>query len=199
MGATSSAGNQNKETSYEVCEAGVFPARCIQVVELGTHDNDYKGEISKRKELMIVFELSELMQDGRPFTVKWQGTNTLSDKGKLFKMLSEWRGRAFTPEELKQFALKNILDKCCMVNITKEVSKKGKEYNKLVSVMPLPKGMVCADRYNELVDFGVDDINGPEFNNLWPWVQKIVMDSYEGKAYSDSTGYSTLSHPGDAF
>jgi hypothetical protein len=186
MGASTS-GSTKQVTDYERVDAGVYPARCIQVVELGTHDNTYQGETKKRKELMIVWEISgELMQDGRPFVVSWRGTNTLNEKGQLYKMLISWRGAPFTDSQLQKFELKNILDACCMINISKETSKAGKIFNKVITVMPLPKGMKCDERQNPLVDFGITDINNDEFTKLWPWVQRIVLESDEGKRFNGS-------------
>ena len=188
MGCVTSAGNQGKQsttTNYERAESGAYPARCIQCIDLGTRDNEYQGEVKKRKELMITWELSELMQDGRPFVVSWRGTNTLNEKGKLFQILTSWRGKPFTTDELKKFELSNILDACCMINISKETSKAGKDFNKVISVMRLPKGMQAEPRVNELVDFGINDITNEElFGKLYPWVQNIVKDSDEYKALS---------------
>lgn len=186
MGASTS-GSTKQVTDYERIESGVYPARCIQVVELGTHDNTYQGETKKRKELMIVWEISgELMQDGRPFVVSWRGTNTLNEKGQLYNMLVSWRGAPFTEKQLQKFELKNILDACCMINVSKEISKAGKPFNKVITVMSLPKGMKCDERQNPLVDFGINDINSEEFDKLWPWVQRIVMESDEGKRFNSS-------------
>lgn len=185
MGATTSGSvkNESTGTNYERAEAGAYPARCIHVIELGCRDNEYQGEVKKRKELMITWELSELMQDGRPFVVSWRGTNTLNEKGKLFQILTSWRGKPFTTDELKRFELSNILDACCMINISKETSKAGKDFNKVISVMRIPKGMQAEPRVNELIDFGIGDITNEElFNKLYPWVQNIVKDSDEYKA-----------------
>jgi len=188
MGASSSSGNTKPTTDYTRLDTGVYAARCIQVVELGTHDNEYKGEVKKRKELILVFEVSgELMEDGRPFVVSWRGTNSLNEKGKLFSLLAAWRyGKPFSPDELMRFELKKLLDQSCMVNVTKETSKTGKEYNRVMSVVPMPKGMILEARQNELVDFGICDLGTPEFDKLYGWVQKIVMDSDEGKRFNAS-------------
>lgn len=196
MGATTSAGNTEATKSYERPSAGVYAARCIQVVELGTHDTEFKGEIKQRKELMIVWELAELMQDGRPFTVNWRGTNSLNEKSALYKMLIGWRGKPFTPEQLNKFELSNILDKTCMINVG--LTEKG--YSKVVSVMPLPKGMAVPERANDLVDFGINDMDDKDiFGKLWPYVQNIVKDSKEGKAYFEGIHDSDPEEEGEAF
>lgn len=185
MGARSSIGTNNTP-DYERPEAGVVPARCIQVVELGTHKNTHpqaKPDAVKQ-ELLIVWELSgEKMQDGRPFVVNKRYTNSLNEKAVLRKDLASWRGKPFTEAELTSFELKNILDKCCLLNLVETASKNdsSKTYINIASIMPLPKGMACDERVNDLVDFGIDDRNGEEYKKLYPWVQKIVDDSHEAK------------------
>lgn len=184
MGATSEGSNSGNFGPREVLESGVYPARCIQVVELGTHENIYQGVASKRKELFLVWETNEAMSDGRPFVISHRLTNSLNEKSKLYGLLTKWRAKAFTDEEKRKFHLNAILDKPCLLSVTVETSKKGSQYNKLSSIMPLPKDMQLNERVNELVDFGIADINTSEFDKLYPFVQDIINSSEEGKLFN---------------
>lgn len=187
MGATTSAGDTKDTPTYENPDAGNYVARCIQVVELGTQHvpaNKYNSEPKDQKQILIVWELAELMQDGRPFTVNNNYNNLISEKSSLCKMLESWRSKPFTPEERKRFDLGKILDVGCMVNIVKAKSETtGKEYVNVKSVTPLPKGIKPPERVNQLVNFGISDLGTPEFEKLWPWVQKKIMNSKEGIAF----------------
>jgi len=187
MGATFGEPVSTGVKNYERIEDGSYPARCIQVVELGTHDTEYQGEAKKRKEILIVWELSELMEDGRPFVAHWRGTQSRNEKSKLYDLLTKWRGKKFSAQEWNDFMPTNILDKCCLLSVSKNTSKAGKEFNRVEGAVPLPKGMTCIDRVNDIVDFGIKDIGGEEWGKLYPWVQKIVLESDEGKRYN-STG-----------
>lgn len=171
-----------EKKDYQQIDSGLYPARCVHVIDLGTRDNEYQGVVKKRREVLIVWELNELMEDGRPFTVYWRGTMSMFEQGKLYKLLTDWRGKAFTPEELARFEMKNLLDKGCMVNVIKE-EKKGKTFNKVMGAVPMPKGFTLEERQNPLVDFGISDLGTPEFDKLWPWVQKLVKESDEGKRF----------------
>jgi hypothetical protein len=69
-----------------------------------------------------------------------------------------------------------------MVNVSKQKGKKdpSKEYNNVLSIMPMPKSMTLEPRVNELVDFGIDDrFNEELMSKLWPWVRKLVEESFE--------------------
>lgn len=181
MGATSKAGAGGGD--FERVENGSYPARCIHVVELGTHDKTWEGTTKKVEELMITWELSELMEDGKPFVVNWRGTNSLSDRANLFKMLTAWRGKAFTQEELNEFHLGKLIDATCLISVVSAAGKNDKVYTNVSSIMPLPKQMKAIDRVNDTVDFGICDLGEPEWDNLWPWVQKIIEKSDEGKEF----------------
>jgi len=60
-----------------------------------------------------------------------------------------------------------------------------KFYNKVVSVMPLPKGMKAEDRVNDLVTFEMlTDINNEEkLKALWPFQRKLIEQSFEWKKF----------------
>ena len=187
MGAIASANSNYEHKDYETLEAGVYPARCIVCAELGTFDVMWQGEAKTRKELLLGFEVGELMQDGLPFVVSWRGTNSLNENSKLFKLLSTWRGKPFSQAELAHFEMKNVLDKCCLINVTTS-EKDGKTWAKVDNIMPLPKGMNCAERVNDLVDFGIHEIKEGDWEKLWPWVQKAVLKSREGINYQHLNG-----------
>jgi len=187
MGVTATAGNYTETKDYELLEGGVYPGRCIQIVDLGSHPNTHPQAKagSVKHEVLIVWELSgELMQDGRPFVVNKRYTLSLGDKAILRSDLKSWRGRDFTAEELQGFAMKNILDAPCMLNIAKVASKKDakKFFNNVLSIMPLAKGMTVADRVNDLVDFAIEDRGNKELmEKLYPWVRKVIEESLETK------------------
>lgn len=178
MGATASSAGQG---DYENPDVGNYSARCIQVVELGTHHSTYDGKETVKEELLLVFEIDELMQDGKPFVVSWWGTKSLAETANLFKLLQTWRGKPFTPAELERFDLGNVLDKCCSVEVV--LTKKGSVTVFKTGVGQMNKKLTMPPRVNDLVNFGIDDLGTAEYDKLYPWVQKIIEKSDEGKAF----------------
>ena len=47
MGATTSGSvkSESGTTAYERVDSGAYPARCISVIELGSRDNEFQGEV----------------------------------------------------------------------------------------------------------------------------------------------------------
>lgn len=179
MGASSSASGGG---DYERPEVGNYSARCIQVVELGTQRGSYDNKPTMKEELMLVFELDATMEDGKPFVANWWGTNSLAETANLYKLLVQWRGKAFTPAELERFDLGNLLDVVCSVDLV--LNKKGTKVSVgKTGVSSLNKKLTMPERINPLVNFGISDIGSPLWDSLYPWVQKIIEKSDEGISF----------------
>jgi hypothetical protein len=131
--------------SFEKCPPGLHLARCFRILDLGTQQTTFDGvsklvhQIKVEWEIHGVTEEGEplLMKDGRPFGVSKDYTFSWADQATLRKDLQAWRGKDFTPEEMRKFDLKNVLDAWCMVNCVEQMSAKGKPYIKVKSVSPV--------------------------------------------------------------
>jgi hypothetical protein len=189
-----------KTNNYENVKEATYIATCIQIVDLGTQKNFFFGKDKPdakkpapeyKKEIMLVFELDELMQDGRPFTINatyektFYKTDRSTAKNSLLYLLEKWRGKEFTAEELKRFDMSNVLGKACSMTIKlKAPDAKGKQWPVIEAVSVLRKQTDAPTPTNPLVDFGIEDMRNPEiFTLLWPWVQNKVKESIEGHAY----------------
>lgn len=173
MSLTLSAQSKSSET----VPAGTFAARCYQIIDLGHQTTSFEGEVKVVPQVRITWELSELMADGRPFSISREYTATFGPKGNLRKMLEAWRGRPFTAEELGGFSLENVLGKPCLLGVVHKPSKDGtKVYANVNSVMALPKGMECPEQVNPSVKFDIQDFDKNVFEKLPEWLrQKILM------------------------
>ena len=122
MGLTVSEG----AGSFELAPAGTHIARCYSIIDLGSQVSEYQGEKKTARKVLLRWELlgDDRMADGRPFIVAKRYTASLHEKAQLRKDLAGWRGRDFTPEELKGFELQKVLGHHCMINVI-HVEKAG--------------------------------------------------------------------------
>lgn len=135
--------------SFKPVPAGVHVARCYRVIDLGTQKVSFQGEDKLQRKVMIGWEIHGedddgnplLDDDGNPLTIAKRYTLSLSDKAKLRADLQAWRGREFTREELMGFDVFTVLDKWCMLNVTRTEGEGGKSYSNVSSITPLPKQM----------------------------------------------------------
>ncbi len=133
--------------AFTPCPAGSYLARCIQLIDLGTQTTDYQGETKLAKKVLIAFEILDdetRRDDGQPFVIRKRYTASLHEKAALRKDLASWRGRDFTPDELRGFDLATVLGKNCFISVV-DSTKDGKTYSNLASVMKPPKGMTAPE------------------------------------------------------
>ena len=179
MSLTVNAGNGGGG-DFEQCPAGSFAARCYQIIDLGHQTFEWKGEAKVAPKVRITWELNEMMQDGRPFSISKEYTASIGDKANLRKDLEAWRGRPFSSEELRNFSLENVLGAPCLLGVVHKPSKDGsKVYANVGSVMALPKGMAAPELVNPAVKFDIGEFDQNIFNSLSSYVQKKILMSKE--------------------
>lgn len=162
---------------FELAPAGNHIAVCYSIVDLGIQVGDYQGRETKRHKVRLAWELSsELMADGRPFSIAKKYTASLSKTGNLLPDLESWRGRPFTPDELKGFDLKNVLGAPCMLNIIHGInSDNGRKYAKINSIAQLPRGMQRPMLINKTFFFSLTDADAIEkYNTMEDWLKKLI-------------------------
>ena len=179
MSLTVNAGNSGGG-DFEQCPAGSFAARCYQIIDLGHQTFEWKGEAKVAPKVRITWELNEMMQDGRPFSISKEYTASIGEKANLRKDLEAWRGRPFSSEELRNFSLENVLGAPCLLGVVHKPSKDGsKVYANVGSVMALPKGMAAPELVNLAVKFDIGTFDQKVFDSLSSYVQKKILMSKE--------------------
>jgi hypothetical protein len=145
--------------------AGVTPGRCYCIADLGTPTEAF-GTFEPRRKVCLIFELPEhriqLERDGKqvdlPKAISARYTLSLGDKANLRHVLEAWRGRPFTPEELKGFDLEKVLGAPGLLNIVHKPRKDGSgSVAVIASISPLPKGLKCPPQENPKVWFDLDE------------------------------------------
>jgi hypothetical protein len=167
-------------SGFKQVEAGTYNARCIKVVDLGTQQSNFNGEISWRRQILVIWELpSELKEDTtEPLTISKFYTLSLHEKSNLGIDLTSWRGRSFTEKEKQGFDITKLLGVPCMLNVIE--GNNGK--SKVGSLMPLPKGTEIAEQITPSLSFAVDDYqNGKKeaFNQLSEGIRNIILRAKE--------------------
>lgn len=169
--------------SYTPCPPGSYLARCCRLVDLGTQTTDYQGEAKTAHKVMCTFEIldSEARRDdGEPFTLSKRYTMSLHEKAALRKELASWRGRDFTPEELRGFDLRNILGAVAFISVV-ETTKGDRTYANIASIMKAPKGMQAPQGSEPLLYWSMSEAKPAweVFAQLHPKLQAQIEASPE--------------------
>lgn len=167
------------DKEWEQPPIGNQVARCIRVIELGTRKNEWEGRVSWKRETLIVWELPECLMTegdfaGKPFTISQFYTASLGEKANLRRDLQNWRGRAFTDEELNGFDQRKILGQPCLLNL---INKNGKV--RIGSISPVVKGMTIPPQVNESLFYDIDEHDESVWEKLSDGVKKMIQESKE--------------------
>jgi hypothetical protein len=166
---------------FKHAPTGNHVARCFRLIDLGTQHGEYQGQPTVRNQVLVTWELcSELMDDGKPFTISQFYTNSLNEKATMRKHLESWRGRQFTDEECKGFDLEKILGLPCMLTVI--ANEKGKSVVSAIGGMP--KGITAPPPVNAMSVFWIESWNQEAFDALPKGIKEIIQKSDEYKARS---------------
>lgn len=132
---------KDKKKEYSAAPEGLWPAVCVDVVDLGVEDSQW-GEKHKIQ-LRWILDEKEAGSDpktNKPFMVSRKLTLSLADKSHLRPLLEAWRGRKFSREELEGFDVETVLGANCQVQIIHNVGGEGDVYANVQAVVPAAKG-----------------------------------------------------------
>ncbi|MGZ8217875.1 phage replication initiation protein, NGO0469 family [Methylomagnum sp.] len=167
--------------SFELAPAGTYAARCFKILDLGTQRVTWQGSETSAKKILLMWELADpdaRMSDGRPFIISKRYTASLNEKSALRKDLESWRGRPFTPEELRSFDVAKLLGQPCMMSIL-HVDKAGRTFANISALMKLPRGLPLTEAANEPVAWDFDKPDWDVFEKLSPRLQEVLTSTPE--------------------
>lgn len=176
----------------ELPPKGTFPARCYQMIQIGTIKEEFKKDTKWISKVRIGFELpTELKifdeeKGEQPFVISQEYSLSMSTKSKLKAMLESWRGETFSKEEMKGFDITEMVGEPCLINISHKESESGNMYAQITSVTPLVKGMEVPKLINDpvIVSFDQDDFID-ELEKLPDFLREKIKRS---KEYMRMTG-----------
>tara|TARA_R110000787_G_scaffold46060_2_gene112062 strand:- start:272 stop:877 length:606 start_codon:yes stop_codon:yes gene_type:complete len=173
------AKSSENESRYPEVPTGVHKARCVNVIDLGTQESNYDGQLSYKRQCLIIWETpNEKNSYEEPITISKFYTLSLHEKSNLGIDLVSWRGRPFTELEKKGFDISNLLTATCYINVME--GKNGRP--RITSIMPLPKDEIIPEQFHPSLMFSIDEYqknNRESFNLLSEGIRKIILRSKE--------------------
>lgn len=131
--------------TYSPAPEGVHQAVCVDVIDKGKMESafvDAQGRKKLQHKIEIVWQIGELRDDGKRFTLFKRYTLSLNEKATLRHDLESWRGKPFTRDEEMGFDVETVKGANALINVQHKPSADGtRTYANVVSIMPLIKGM----------------------------------------------------------
>jgi hypothetical protein len=184
------------DTQFEQVPPGTHLGVCYRVVDLGTQETTFEGKPVLKHQIDIHWELpQELMEDGRPFSIRKRYTYSSSPKGHLRNDLEAWRGQPFSDVEFGTFDIGKLLGAGALLTVLHRKSETdGKTYINVKGVAKLTKGFPGFDAkgraialpFNAPMCFSLSDqpFDKDGFNALPTWQQDVIAKSPE---YAEAT------------
>jgi hypothetical protein len=172
-------------SNYQLPPEGIWPARCVWIIDLGTQRTEFNGKSKNLKKVRLYWELPEQTsvfdeeKGEEPFFVSKDYTATIGERSNLRHDIESWRGKGFTGSEAESFELATLLGKPCMINLIHEVSKKGRKYSKIIGLTPLPKGLHAPAQISPTLHYVIEDGFNDVFEKLPEYVQLKIQASLE--------------------
>ncbi len=177
----------DKGTTRQLIPAGNYVARCYQMIQIGTITETVMGNTVTAPKVRIGWELPEEKRvfdetkGEQPLVISMDFTLSMNPKATLRKTLASWRGKDFTEEEAKAFDVTKLIGVPCLLNIIHKpgVADPTKMYEKISSIGPLPKSMVCPDQINQTFILSFDQWDIEKFKSLPEFIQEKIKSSAE--------------------
>ncbi len=124
-------------SDFTPCPAGMHQGVCVDVIDRGIEETPW-GE---KHRVVIKWQVSALMDDGRPYLVQKLYTLSLHEKSNLRHDLESWRGKPFADREVSEgFDLENLLGANCQLLVVHNTPR-DRTYANVTAVTPLAAGM----------------------------------------------------------
>ena len=174
-------------------------ARCVQMIHIGTSEDEYNGKKYNKNTVRLSWELPDEThvfteeKGEEPFLVSKEYTLSMSEKSNLRKDLESWRGKGFTDKQAEEFDITVLIGIPCMLNVIYKTSKTGNEYVHVSGISPLPKRVECPEQITPALEFNFED-GFDNFEELPEWIQDKIKLSDEYK--EKTAGNSVEASPG---
>lgn len=170
---TKSAGTKK----YAPMDIGAYPARIVQVVDLGIQENEWQGEVKNVHRVYITFEfpteLIEVNGEQKPRWLSKEYTIAMSEKSSLYKLVN-----SVDPEGK---ITKNGTNVKALLGLPLSVTV-GRTSNgnaKVSDVGPLMKGMAVGELQNPPTFFDLDSSDVKTFEKLPAWIREKIQNGGE--------------------
>jgi len=125
---------------------GIHPAVCVDVLDLGMVESEYKGQITMKRKLRVVFESEQALEDGRRCTIGKRFTASLHPKSRLAEFLGKWRGRPIVPGETIDLA--KLIGASCTLVISQQTDLSNQVYAAIDAISKPTKKVTPSGQYD---------------------------------------------------
>lgn len=185
---------KNTSQPRELIPTGMYAARCVKIVEIGTCQEFIMGETKMLQKVNFSWELPTLTKvfeeakGAQPLMLSKEFTISMGTKSNLRKALESWRGAPFTEEQAKAFDITKLLGQPCLLNVTHKPSAKDPSnvFEEISAITPPMQGMTILPQVNPSTELSYDKWDEKLFEALPEFIKKKMMLTPEYQAMRNS-------------
>lgn len=142
------------KSNFTPAPSGSHVARCFQMIQIGTIQEEYMGNPKMMNKIRLSFELpneKKSWKEGepeKPWVIHQEYTLSMAEKANLRKLIEGMIGTTLIDEEAFAFDVESIVGKACILNVKHKTSAAGNTRAEIASAAPLMKGMECPLQFN---------------------------------------------------
>ena len=201
---------QKQYKDWPKAPEGQHVARLVGIIDVGTQDSIFNGEVKKKPRIYLQFEVYAEDENGKalgdefgnPFLIGQEFTASMSNKGKLLPFVNTWRGKPLAAEDFP-FDFSRMLGKTGLMTVVHNHDKEDEKkiYANISSIVPVPAKMRdgIPEGVAENFFFDLDNADWKAMlkiydNKLWDAMREKIAKCPEYKARA-SGGQLPLAKP----
>lgn len=137
---------KGSESKFKAHDEGQYIGVCVDTIDLGQKVSDFPGETPYLVPVCaLVYRTGEKNAElGTYIDVAREFTVSMSDRSNLRKYLEQWRGKAYTEEQIKAgVPLHRLTGNAGLLTIAHRKSGKGRVYANITACVGVPKQMLA--------------------------------------------------------
>jgi hypothetical protein len=146
---------RGSDSKYKCHEEGQFVGQCVDTIDLGEKVQDFPGKPSYlAPTCALVFRTGVINDEtGNYIDVAREFTVSMGDKANLKKFLEQWRGKPYTPEQIKAgVPLDKLTGNHGLLTIAHRTSAKQRVYANITACVGIPRQMAAGvETYDDYV------------------------------------------------
>lgn len=180
---------ESKGGDFKPTPEGQHEMVCCRVVDLGTHESEFQGQVRHPRKVLITWEIpsirTEIDGQDKPALHSERFTWSFHEKASLRKTLENWRGTPFKQEDFagppNGFHIRKLVGVPCYAQIMHETGANGRTYANMTSIMRYPgKSDSWPKAESELIFFDLDDFDQATFDKLPKRIKATIAATPEG-------------------
>lgn len=180
-------------SNYTPPPEGTHLARCYQLVQIGTVQEEYMGKPKMMNKVQLSFELplkTKVWKEGepaKPISIHQTYTFSMGEKANLRKLVEGMIGTTLIDTEAYGFDVLSLVGMSCLLHVKHKTSQKGKVRGEIASASPLIEGMTCPPQFNPSNILTYSFWDQEKFDKLPDFMKEKLMESeeFKGRLTSD--------------